>query len=130
MHHDFMRQGGRMANVGRARERRSTEGQGLLRKEGPPTYAILLRNLVLSRFTRFLKGFRRAPNESHPAFIKLSTKHHQDVDHYKLPGSPGYVFTREFANTLSTKALSDFATLHESQPTPAWLLLALQGCIS
>ena len=26
------------------------------------------RNLVLSRFTRFLKGFRRALNESHPAF--------------------------------------------------------------
>ena len=31
-------------------------------------------------------------------------------------------FTREFANTLSTKALSDFATLHDSQPTPAWLM--------
>ena len=49
------------------RERRSPKGQGLIRKEGPPTYAILLRNLVLSQFTR---------NERHPdpAFVELSTK--------------------------------------------------------
>ena len=58
----------RVADVGGARERRSTKGKGLLRKEGPPTYGILSRNLVLSRFTRFLKGFHRALNESHPAF--------------------------------------------------------------
>ena len=44
------------------------------RKEGPPTYAILSRNLVLSRFTPFLKGFHRAFNKSHPAFIELSMK--------------------------------------------------------
>ena len=56
------------------RERRSRKGQGLLRKEGPPTYAILSRNLVLSRFTRFLKGFHRVFNESHPAFIELTTE--------------------------------------------------------
>ena len=31
-------------------------------KEGPPAYAILSRNLVLSRFRRFLKGFHRAFN--------------------------------------------------------------------
>ena len=48
----------RVADVEGAQERRSTKGQGLLRKEGPPTYAILSRNLVLSQFTRFLKGFR------------------------------------------------------------------------
>ena len=64
----------RVADVGGARERRSTTGQGLQRQEGPPTYAILLRNSVLSRFTRFLKGFCRALNESHPAFVEHSTK--------------------------------------------------------
>ena len=65
----------RVADVeGAAQERRSTKGLGLLRQEGPPTYAILSRNLVLSRFTPFLKGFHRAFNESHPAFIELSMK--------------------------------------------------------
>ena len=64
----------RVADVEGAQERRSTKGQGLLRKEGSPTYAILSRNLVLSRFTPFLKGFHRAFNESHPAFVDLSTK--------------------------------------------------------
>ena len=43
------------------------QGQGLLRKEGPPTYAILSWNLALSRCTLFL-------NESHPAFVEFSTK--------------------------------------------------------
>ena len=56
------RDGCRVAEVEGARERRSLKGQGLLRKEGPPTYAILSRNLVLSQFTRFLKGFHRAFN--------------------------------------------------------------------
>ena len=65
---------GRVAHVGGARERRSTKSQGLLRKEGPPTYAILSRNLVLSRFKRFLKGFHRVFNKSHLAFVELSTK--------------------------------------------------------
>ena len=32
------------------------KGQGLLRKEEPPTYAIFSETLVLSRLTRFLKG--------------------------------------------------------------------------
>ena len=41
---------------------------------GPSTYAILLWNLVLSRFTRYLKGLQRAFNESHPAFVELSAK--------------------------------------------------------
>ena len=45
--------------------------KGLLRKEGPPTYAILSRNLILSRFTRFFKGFRRALNESYIAFVVM-----------------------------------------------------------
>ena len=66
--------GGRVTDVEGAQERRSTKGQGLLRKEGPPTYAILSQNQVLSRFTPFLKGFHRAFNESHPAFIELSMK--------------------------------------------------------
>ena len=48
--------------------------KGLLWKEGPPTYAILLWNSVLSWFTCFLKGFCRALNESHPAFVQHSTK--------------------------------------------------------
>ena len=56
----------RVADVEGPRERRSPKGQGLLRKEGPPKYAILSQNLVLSRFTRFLKGFHRTFNESHP----------------------------------------------------------------
>ena len=65
----------RVAEVARAREQRSPKGQGLLRKEGAPTYAILSpRNLVLSQFTRFLKGFHRAFNESHPAFVAFSKK--------------------------------------------------------
>ena len=49
------------------RERRSPKGQSLLRKEGPQTYAILLRNLVLSRFTLFVNGHHRAFYESHPS---------------------------------------------------------------
>ena len=47
----------RVAQVEGTWERRSPKGEGLLRKEGPTTYAILSRNLVLSRFIRFLKGF-------------------------------------------------------------------------
>ena len=35
------------------REQRFPKGQGLLRKKGPPTYAILSRNLVLAPFTSF-----------------------------------------------------------------------------
>ena len=38
----------RVADVGEPWEPRCTKGQGLLRKEGPPIYAILSRNLVLS----------------------------------------------------------------------------------
>ena len=38
------------------------------------TYAILLQNLILSRFTRFSKGFHRALNENYPAFEERSTK--------------------------------------------------------
>ena len=74
----------RVADVARAREQRSPKGQGLLRKEGPPTYAILSQNLVLSQFMRFLRKsswFGRAFNESQcvsksfdnhklPAFLK------------------------------------------------------------
>ena len=63
-----------MADVEGAQERRSTKGQGLLRKEGHPTYAILSRNLVLSRFTGFLKGHHRAFYESHPALGVFSLK--------------------------------------------------------
>ena len=65
--------GCRVADVAHARKRRSPKGQGLLWKEGPPTYAILSQNLVLSRLTCVLNGFHRALNESHPAFVKLST---------------------------------------------------------
>ena len=64
----------RVADVERPRDQRFLKVQGLLRKEGPPTYVILSRNLVLSRFTRFLKGFHRAFYESHPALGELSTK--------------------------------------------------------
>ena len=74
----------RVAGVGGLQDRRSTKGQGLLQKEGPPTYAILSRHLVLSRFTLFERlslssigkssCFRRALNESHPAFVELSMK--------------------------------------------------------
>ena len=64
----------RVAEVGGPQDRRSTKGQGLLRKKGPPTYTFLSQNSVLSRFTHFLKGFRRALNESHPAFVEHSAK--------------------------------------------------------
>ena len=56
----------RVAEVGGPQDRRSPKGQGLLQKKGPPTYAILSQNLVLSQLTHFLK--------SHPAFVELSTK--------------------------------------------------------
>ena len=49
-----------MADVEGPQDRRSPKGQGLLRKEGPPTYAIFSRNLILSRFTRFMNGHHRA----------------------------------------------------------------------
>ena len=64
----------RVADVGGPRDRRSPKGQVLLRKEGPPTYAILSRNLVLSRFTRFMNGHHRAFYESHPTLRVFSTK--------------------------------------------------------
>ena len=64
----------RVADVEEPHNRRCTKGQGLLRKDGPPTYAILSRNLVLSQFTRFLKGHHsRAFYESHPALGVFST---------------------------------------------------------
>ena len=63
-----------MADVEGTLERRSLKGQGLLRKEGPTTYAILSRNLILSQLTRFLKGHHRAFYESHPALGVFSTK--------------------------------------------------------
>ena len=62
----------RVAEVGGTWKRRSPKRQSLLREERPPTYVILSRNLVLSRFTRFLEGFRRAFNESHPAIVGVS----------------------------------------------------------
>ena len=43
-------------------------------RKDPPKYTILSRNLVLSQFKRLLKGFHRASNESHPAFVELWTK--------------------------------------------------------
>ena len=63
----------RVADVGEPREWRCMKGQGLLRKEGPPTYTILSRNLVLSRYTCVLKGHHRAFYESHPALGAFST---------------------------------------------------------
>ena len=66
--------GDRVADVKGPRDRRSPKGQGLLRKEGPPTYAILSQNLVLSRFTRFMNGHHRAFYESHPTLGVFSTK--------------------------------------------------------
>ena len=64
----------RVADVGGPRDRRSPKGQGLLRKKGPTTYAILSLNLVLSRFTRFMNGYHRAFYESHPSLGVFSTK--------------------------------------------------------
>ena len=66
--------GCRVADVGGPRDRRSPKGQGLLRKEGPPTYAILSRNLVLLWFTCFLNGHHRAFYKSHPTLGVFSTK--------------------------------------------------------
>ena len=53
---------------------RSPKGQGLLRKEGPATDAILSPNLVLTHFKCSLKSFHRTFYESHPALGELSTK--------------------------------------------------------
>ena len=102
---DFPRKDGnkwgslRVEDVAGLRDRQYPKGQGLLRKEGPPTYA-LLQNLVLSHrvktnvfvaklsnvaiyalFERLSQGFQRKPscirrafNESNRAFVELSTK--------------------------------------------------------
>ena len=58
----------RVADVEGPRDRRYPKGQGLLRKEGPPTYAIL------SRLTCFMNGRHRAFYESHPSLGVFSTK--------------------------------------------------------
>ena len=64
-------QGGRCwGTAGRAVDERS----GSSTKGRPPTYAILLQNLVMSRFTRFSKGHHRAFYESLPALGVFSTK--------------------------------------------------------
>ena len=65
---------GRVADVGGPRDRRSPKGQSLLRKEGPPTYAILSQNLILSRFPRLMNGHHRAFYKSHPTLGVFSTK--------------------------------------------------------
>ena len=57
---------GRVAHVARAA---LTERSGSSTKGRTP-----MRKSVLSRFTRFFKGFYRALNESHPAFVELSAK--------------------------------------------------------
>ena len=64
----------RVADVKVPQYRRYPKGQRLLQKEGPPTYAILSQNLVLSRFTRFLNGHHRAFYKSHPTLGVFSTK--------------------------------------------------------
>ena len=50
------------------------ERSGSSPKGRPPTYAILSRNLVLSRFTHFMNGHHRAFYESHPTLGVFSTK--------------------------------------------------------
>ena len=64
----------RVADVEVPQYWRCKKSQVLLQKEGPPTYAILSRNLVLSRFTRFMNGHHRAFYESHPTLGVFSTK--------------------------------------------------------
>ena len=67
------------------RDRWPLKGQCLLRKEGSPTYVFLSRKFSIvaiyslferlsQRIERKLSCFRRAFNESHPAFVELSTK--------------------------------------------------------
>ena len=73
----------RVAEVGGPQDRRSTKGQGLLRKKIPPTYAILLLSIVAiyALFERLLESsqrkssrFRRTLSTSHAAFVEHSTK--------------------------------------------------------
>ena len=64
----------RVADVELPQYRRYPKGQGLLRKEGPPTYAILSQNLTSSQFTRFMNGHHRAFYESHSILGVFSTK--------------------------------------------------------
>ena len=64
----------RVAEVGGTQTWHFPKGQGLLRKKGPPRWTILLRNWLLSQFTQYLKGFRRAFNESHHSFGELFPK--------------------------------------------------------
>ena len=119
-----------MADVARACERRSPKDQGLLRMEGPPTYAILSRNSVLLRFGRISQGFerkspcfRRAFNKSHPAFVELTTKaillskslqRKPSCFQRKAKTTNIYaivkngILSQKFANMCSTKALRDY----------------------
>ena len=124
----------------------SPNGQGLLRKGGPPTCAILSPNLVLSQCTHFLKGFHRALSKKQLVFKGLSTKVSLFSESF-----PRAYFQRAFgelskfvcacvspltttnclfslnrksqtfATTRPTKALRDSAEVAESQPTPAIL---------
>ena len=99
----------RVAEVGGPRDRRSTKGSST--KEGPPTYSILSRNSVLSRFTLNL-----------PSIYLQFTPIYLTLPQFTL-NCINDVFTREFANLLSTKALSDSAMVHISilpywQPLP------------
>ena len=57
----------RVTGVGVAWSQRCPKGQGSLRTAGPLKYAILSRNVVLSQFTHFLKGFHGVFNKIHPA---------------------------------------------------------------
>ena len=70
-------------DVERACEQRSPKGQGLLRKKGAPTYAILSQNLYcrnLRAFSKASQGFQQKPScfcrvfKESQASVDLSTK--------------------------------------------------------
>ena len=56
------------------RNQRFSKGQGLLQKEGPLTYDILLQLKFCRDLGAFWKAFRSAYNESHHALDEFSTK--------------------------------------------------------
>ena len=69
------------ARAHRAQTYKARSQVGSSTNGGPSTYAILSRNLVLSRFIHFLKDFRGALNKSQPSFIEFSAKVPAVVEH-------------------------------------------------
>ena len=92
------------------------------RKRTPNIYAILSQKLVMSRFTCFLKGFRWAFSESHPAFRELST----NVFFQRAFWKRNLVFVTKMCKcTLSERTEGFYSIRRKPANHPAWERLDL-----